>query len=175
MSQLLDQVLSQYKEKLPFVCFRNPNGEHLQAYLCSSDELLYSKEYTEQGFLFAPFDDRKEAIIFPIGASQILKEEIQIYKTEIAQTEYGVLPSSSEEHENLVRSGVEAIKKEKFGKVVLSRKETIEFDEFNFVEVFKRLLNSYTNAFAYVWYHPKVGLWMGATPERLVSLENSSA
>jgi len=24
----------------------------------------------------------------------------------------------------------------------------------------------------YVWFHPKVGLWMGATPEKLVTLQN---
>ena len=35
------------------------------------------------------------------------------------------------------------------------------------------MLHSYTNAFVYVWFHPKVGVWFGATPERLVSLESN--
>jgi isochorismate synthase len=33
-------------------------------------------------------------------------------------------------------------------------------------------LQSYTSAFVYVWYHPKVGLWFGATPETLLQIEN---
>ena len=40
------------------------------------------------------------------------------------------------------------------------------------IEVFERLLQKHNNAFVYVWFHPKVGLWMGATPERLVTIKN---
>ena len=39
-------------------------------------------------------------------------------------------------------------------------------------EVLKKMLNNYKNAFVYLWFHPKVGLWMGATPERLISIDS---
>jgi len=53
---------------------------------------------------------------------------------------------------------------------VVSRKETIYLKETNAVVLFQRLLNTYKNAFVYCWYHPKVGLWLGATPETLLSV-----
>jgi isochorismate synthase len=39
--------------------------------------------------------------------------------------------------------------------------------------VFKHLLQNYKSAFVYVWFHPKVGLWLGATPETLLDIKNS--
>jgi isochorismate synthase len=36
--------------------------------------------------------------------------------------------------------------------------------------MFKRLSRKYVNAFSYCWYHPKVGTWLGATPELLFKL-----
>jgi len=38
------------------------------------------------------------------------------------------------------------------------------------VEIFKSALALYRNAFCYCWYHPKVGLWIGATPEVLLKV-----
>ena len=55
---------------------------------------------------------------------------------------------------------------------MLSRKQKINHNYESPVSIFKRLLDSYTTAFVYCWYHPKVGLWLGATPETLLSVEN---
>ena len=43
--------------------------------------------------------------------------------------------------------------------------------DFNLVEVYQNLLQNYNNAFVYVWFHPKVGLWLGATPETLLDID----
>jgi len=56
---------------------------------------------------------------------------------------------------------------------VLSRKETINLKETKPISIFKRLLNHYKSAFVYCWYHPKIGLWLGATPETLVKIEDN--
>lgn len=45
--------------------------------------------------------------------------------------------------------------------------------EVNPLTVFKRLLNAYPSAFAYCWFHPQIGLWLGATPETLIKIEGS--
>ena len=39
-------------------------------------------------------------------------------------------------------------------------------------EILCNLLEKYPAAFVYIWYHPAVGMWAGATPETLFSLEN---
>ena len=61
----------------------------------------------------------------------------------------------------LILSGIDAIKNNSFKKVVLSRKENVKLTSFDLAEVFERLLQKYDNAFVYVWFHPKVGLWLG--------------
>ena len=44
---------------------------------------------------------------------------------------------------------------------------------FNLLEVYNKLMNQYPNAYVYVWFHPKVGLWMGATPETLLKVSDN--
>src|SRR5690606_37973339 len=67
---------------------------------------------------------------------------------------------------------IEAIKNYQFTKVVLSRKETVPLES-DPMSIFKRLLNTYPSTFVYLWYHPKVGLWLGATPETLITIEGN--
>lgn len=101
-----------------------------------------------------------------------MQEELQPEFLESTQ-ELKVIPSNAAEHIRLVRKGVETIQQESFQKVVLSRKELVQLESVEIKEVFLRMLHYYTNAFVYVWFHPKVGLWFGATPERLVSLKSN--
>ena len=42
------------------------------------------------------------------------------------------------------------------------------------VKLFQELLVTYSTAFVYLWYHPQVGLWLGATPETLLKIQGSS-
>jgi len=42
----------------------------------------------------------------------------------------------------------------------------------NAKDVFTKLLQTYTTAFVYIWYHPNIGLWLGATPETLLEIKN---
>ncbi len=57
--------------------------------------------------------------------------------------------------------------------MVLSRREIIDLQNFDIVSVFAKLVLTYPTAFTYCWYHPKIGLWMGATPERLLKAKNN--
>ncbi|MGB1309127.1 MAG: chorismate-binding protein, partial [Oceanihabitans sp.] len=81
--------------------------------------------------------------------------------------------SEKEKHIKLVEKGVDTINNSVLKKVVLSRNEVVNKSFKNPLNVFKRLLQAYPEAFVYCWYHPKVGLWIGATPETLLQLENS--
>jgi len=80
---------------------------------------------------------------------------------------------SKSAHINRVKQGVEAINTSDIKKVVLSRQETVNLSETNPISIFKRLLERYKSAFVYCWYHPKVGLWLGATPETLIKIEGN--
>jgi isochorismate synthase len=52
---------------------------------------------------------------------------------------------------------------------VVSRKEIIETDSFDLVSVFEKLIQSY-RMLLLLLVSSKIGLWMGATPERLQKL-----
>lgn len=58
--------------------------------------------------------------------------------------------------------------------MVVSRKEIVDLVKFDLVLIFEKLIQSYPTAFCYCWFHPKIGLWMGATPERLLKSNNNN-
>ncbi|MEL0456195.1 chorismate-binding protein [Flavobacteriaceae bacterium SZ-1-7] len=167
-------VSTQYKKQLPFVVYRKPNREDVKAMLQKTDDLYLIEDFTQRGFVFSPFDDIEPSILIPKEHSEI----IAVSSVPTVDVEARELKPSSEEngkenHVNLVKKGIEAISEDKFKKVVLSRKETVQLKENNPIEIFKRLLSSYKSAFVYCWYHPKIGIWLGATPETLIKIEGS--
>jgi isochorismate synthase len=74
--------------------------------------------------------------------------------------------------ENLVSKGVLAIQQGEFDKVVLSRKMVLK-KQISIVATFQNLIATYPTAFRYLFFHPKIGLWMGATPEQLVKINQN--
>ena len=173
MKQLKDKLQDQYSKKLPFVCYRKPKQQTLEAYFCASNRLVYSDAFTEEGFVFAPFDDRQQAVVFLKQESECIQGVLEFSSEEAEKNYFETEHYDASIHQELVSKGVQSIQRGEFQKVVLSRKEKVQLSSFVFLDVFSRMLNFYPNAFVYVWFHPKVGLWMGATPERLVSLEKN--
>ncbi|TDQ27935.1 chorismate-binding protein [Tenacibaculum caenipelagi] len=161
------------QKQLPFVAYRKPNTSVLKGRFQKNNNLITSINYSESGFIFAPFDSSEKAIIIPEEQSDFYQEEITLNNNFIDDATYTADSSSEENHIQLVKKGVKAIKNKLFKKVVLSRKEKVEVSNFNLIQTFQKLLYNYPTAFVYVWYHPKVGLWLGATPEILVSIQNN--
>ncbi|CAM1374557.1 chorismate-binding protein [Tenacibaculum xiamenense] len=162
-------------KKHPFVCYRKPNDTVISSFFQNDDNLYLDKNLNSSGFVFAPFDDKKETIIIPKENSTLLQEFYSGSNISITKTANSKDYNSKESHVNLVEKGIHAIRNSKFKKVVLSRKETVNLkDDTNILRLFDTLLNSYQNAFVYVWFHPKVGLWLGATPETLVKINDHS-
>jgi isochorismate synthase len=73
---------------------------------------------------------------------------------------------------NLCAKGIDSIHEGLFKKVVVSRKE-IETDSFDLVSVFEKLIKA-IRMLLLLLVSSKIGLWMGATPERLLKAENKS-
>jgi isochorismate synthase len=71
-----------------------------------------------------------------------------------------------------VSKAVEQIREGKFKKVVLARQKKISTnDPVNAVELFFRLAENYNNAFISLISVPDVGVWIGASPELLLSVD----
>ncbi|WP_062615771.1 chorismate-binding protein [Flammeovirga sp. SJP92] len=83
-------------------------------------------------------------------------------------------PTSKEHFTNIVQESVNAMNNEEFLKVVLSRTKEAPLKEgFSPIEFFHRLCKAYPNAFVSMCYLPTIGLWMGASPETLISMDEN--
>ncbi|WP_452226136.1 chorismate-binding protein [Lacinutrix cladophorae] len=169
-----EELQQHFSNALPFVVYRKPNDFEVHALLQKADELHVIKDYTESGFVFSPFDNKDDAILLPFNSSKKISSNYDISSEFKAATIHKVSSlKSKEEHIQLVQKGIDAIRKGPIQKVVLSRKEEQHISEENPLKIFKRLLEKYVSAFVYCWYHPKVGLWLGATPETLLKVEGN--
>ncbi len=175
-----NKITENYTSKKPFVAFRKPNEELVTLMTQKNSDLYELGNFEESGFVFIPFQENGKKVIFPISESEIVLTSITQY-TDIAikksvyfEEKNARFEQSKKEHIDLVGKGVEFIKEKKAQKIVLSRKEVLSFSEFNMIQTFKKMLKNYINACVYVWFHPEIGLWMGATPERLLNIKKNN-
>jgi isochorismate synthase len=126
--------------------------------------------FEEKGFVFAPFEG-DEIPFIPQNQSDVYVEKVassDFYFT--SEKHFATDKTAKTDFENLVKKGVLAIQSGVFQKVVLSRKEIVKTADFDCETVFKALLSNYPTAFNYCFFHPKIGLWLGATPEQLLKV-----
>ena len=168
--KIFDKIRAAHQQQLPFVAYRKPNAKEVLAFLQQDNELHKSTKYVEEGFVFAPFNSEENAIIIPkekaVFLSEAVIDDLSDLEGELIEDDL----SEKEAHIQLIKKGIKAIKSGDFKKVVLSRKEKVQMLDADVFYSFLTLLKAYPNAFVYIWYHPKVGLWMGATPETLVKI-----
>ncbi len=174
LDQFFEHIQNQFDKKLPFVAYKKPDTSVVKGVLQSDAVIHTSVDFTESGFVFAPFDAENEAFLIPIENSTGIEHEFLPSHEFDGATKADQSPSNQKEfHVHLVQKAIEAIKNNHLKKVVLSRREAVQPPEANPINLFKKLLHTYTTAFVYCWYHPKVGLWLGATPETLLSIRGN--
>lgn len=166
-----DSAQNYFDDALPFVLYRKPNTDKVKGVFQDNATIHYINDFTESGFVFAPFDNSKNTIIIPSEVSQTIEtvfdEDLAFISEAVSNT---INDSAKENHTLLVKKSIEAIEDQLFKKVVVSRTEKVVLEESNPITLFKRLLSQYKTAFVYCWYHPSIGLWLGATPETLLSV-----
>ncbi len=178
MNFIFNKIQTSYKDKRPFVAYRKPNSDIIAAFFQKNDALFYAESFKEKGFVFAPFDDKNKSILIPEDQSEYLEEKFSANKEFIEGNNTSfqsqeLLNSSKEHHIKLIKKTIKEINKNRFKKVVISRKEAIRVNDFNLIKTFRRLLNAYPSAMVYVWFHPQIGLWFGASPETLLKINKS--
>jgi len=173
-SNLLDMVSLQYERKLPFVLFSLPDSEDISAMFQKNDKLNYTVDYQDQCFVFSPFDYQDKAYCIPADLSDVY--ETTLNKETIDHKEIKIQEETNirDNYLELVGMTTKVIRSGKATKIVVSRSKTIPLKSFVISDMIHRLLNLYPTAFRYIWYHPKTGLWCGASPEVLVKTEGKS-
>lgn len=148
-STFFESLESQFKKNLPFVAYAKPNTNKVNALLQEDQELTEVTDFTESGFVFAPFNSNDKTILFPFQKSTKLETNREAFNTitGFKQKSTSINDTVESFHIELVKKAIETINKSHFKKVVLSRVEVLEFENFNVFSVFKKLLNSYKNCF----------------------------
>lgn len=166
---------TQYDKQLPFVVYSRPINSIIKCWLQKDTMLHTTTNFIEQGFVFAPFDLKgSSSVLFPQNCCDYAVIEVSDLDLKPSiNNRANKRDHGSKAHIKLVTKGIEAIRNNYLKKVVLSRVEKRSVDHFDPLETFKRLFNTYKKAMVYCWYHPKVGLWLGATPELLFKVEAS--
>jgi isochorismate synthase len=177
MHTAFSEIVAHINKGLPFVMYRKPNAPTVKAMLQKDDELYDVQGFSIPGFVIAPFDTHAGIFMFPEDKCTVLEcnlpeppknLNISIHKKPTTTAEHF--------HKTLVAKAIKAIEKGSFSKVVLSRVHELALSENPLKilpELFVKLHTLYPTAMVYCWYHPSIGYWMGATPEKLFSVEGS--
>lgn len=174
MNDFFSTIRKHQEQNLPFVIYSKPNSSNIFALLQQDNTVYKVKDYSEKGFVFASFDE-KQLILIPEKESKIISAEQTVINFDFNETDEVTFNAEAKAHyEGLVEKGIQAIQKEEFKKVVLSRSESVDLIDFDFIITFKRLIHLYPSTFTYCFSHPEIGFWMGATPEQLLKASEST-
>ena len=166
--QVFEEIQIFLSQQKTFVCYVKPNEIVWNLLVQQTDEII---EFSNQaGFVFMPFHEGKQVVI-PFEGNSFSQGNIENFEQKSSEN-FISETNQKETFENLVAKGVSAIKLGEFDKVVLSRKIILK-EQISIVETFQNLISSYPTAFRYLFFHPNIGLWMGATPEQLVKINQN--
>lgn len=169
-TKLLERARFQKENDLPFVIYQKPNGTTVNGIFPKTSDLIYTSNFLESGFVFSPFNAWDKTIFF---SNEHFSEASYVSKNaKIEMSSYSI-KSGRQPHLELITKAIKRIRDSELKKVVVSRKITTQTQKNEF-ELFEQLLNVYPNAFKYLWFHPKVGMWLGATPETLLKVNKNS-
>ncbi len=177
--EILINIELAYQQRKPFVVYKKPNDDNLNALFQNNDKLFFLKDYLQSGFVFAPFNNKNKTVLLPFDHCESFEFKISDQNINIKGNDTIInkndhllkVNSDKHKHIELVKKGINFIKKGSALKVVLSRNEEVVLGNSKISEIFNELIYKYTSAFVYIWFHPKVGLWMGASPETLLKIK----
>ncbi|HLV46453.1 MAG TPA: isochorismate synthase [Flavobacterium sp.] len=170
---MIEKIKEWTARKLPFIVYRKPNEITRFGWFQQDDKLHIVQELNQSCFVFAPFSSEDKVIFLPENC--LLMEDNTAIEVDFPQQIKSLENPQTDKtfHINLVSKGIQAIRAGKMDKVVLSRREEISIKKDKYIDYFQRFVKKYPTAFVYWFYHPKVGMWMGATPEQLVKINNT--
>lgn len=173
-NSFFEAVTNHYINELPFVVYCKPFSFDIVGLLQKDDNLYKINDFAESGFVFSPFDFRKDSVLIPFSKSQQLKLSDELNTDGLTDQVFPSGETDKEHYFGLIKKALRGIETNEFQKLVVSRNELIDIAEIDIVRTLKKLLIRYNSAFVYCWYHPKVGLWFGATPESLLKIDGLS-
>lgn len=161
------------KGKRPFVIFRMPGSSGSTVYFGKIKPINVQEAFNLQGFILAPFvTSPQNPVLFlePDSVSEI--PDSFIYQMNLSESlpETKILNTDRENYIQNLRKLIEILRSGEANKVVISRTTVIErFSNLQLIQFYNALCKTYPHTFVYLAHMPPYGIWMGATPETLIS------
>ena len=168
---LIEKISQHYVRKLPFVVFSLPDSDLVSGIFQKSEDIYFLNNLNENGFVLAPFDYKESAPFIPEVESERLESILIKEKIDLTSVKVYESGKQKEIYLEILNRTIKAIKNGKTKKIVISRQKDFPLQNFSIEKLIKQVFSLYSTAFRYVWYHPKTGIWCGATPETLVQVD----
>lgn len=165
-------IESFFLQNIPFVCYHLPNSDEIILLFCSLENGLNSEN--KLSFIIKYWTGAT-IMLHGIKLFKITITELDNLKIKLNLRSFTEYTSSKEEFKQFVDQIKEAIKSEKYTKIVASRiKKVILKDNKSLFHILKNIIHSYPSAFSYLLYLPDNKIcWMGASPEILLRHEGN--
>ena len=170
-TEWLRRIDDSYKKNTPFACYMTADTDVVTTFFQIDSELHTASELTQEGFHIAPFLFNNTSYYLPNESCEVVQSQLLASQEVVDKIVFVSTSEEKEKHENLVSKAISQIETSSVDKIVVSRKKEIALTHFSIIALVKQLFNVYPTAFKYVWFHPKTGLWCGATPETLIKTD----
>ena len=157
-----------------FVAFKKPSHDKI---VCQQGDIFkgkISEMSGKRGFLFMPFDTREDG--FLMSPKTTIETEFHLDMSKIQNVDISIkeFDSKKKSYVKYIKNTISYIQDSGLEKVVCSSSFKFKINSKLLIEYFKSLLQLNHDAFCYLFYHPEIGIWLGATPEKLINLNNHS-
>ena len=163
-------------QKYPFVIYKEPNSSLVQILQQKDDELYTDQNLETDGFYFYPYEpSQSPAVVFP--EDKLKSKEVNYRKFSLNSIPIDLELEETEmlkkDHLKKVNKAIEALKTSpNLKKAIISSRFPVKINSFSWENALLKLMHTYDESFVWVWYHPKIGMWMGASPELLASYQD---
>lgn len=170
------------RQKRPFAVYRIP-GEKNPCLLTQAEgniRLLYDLNDLngQKGFVIAPFRTSGSCPVVLIQSERcgqplrMGEDDTDPVKTVPAQEQENLLNASTQKYAACFHAFIHALRGGAFDKLVLSRELVVgQMPGFSPVSAFRAACKRYIHSYVYLCYTPQTGIWMGSTPEIILSGE----
>ncbi len=164
-----------HKQNTPFIAYRKKQSNDLQCHVDEKPIELRSISNVKCGFVFMPFDKNNTGYQLGLEHSYITKLNPKMSSNLIYPSVENFIDYSNQKKEyikcvNQIKGKLDL----NFSKVVFTHIFELEQKEINPIRCFKNLLNLNLDALCYLFFHPEVGFWLGASPETLVNFDGKN-
>ena len=180
MNHLSESIQQHIRANWPMLCYVKPHAPRVEFWFSNGRSLANFSQGIQ--FYIQGFDPKDPAYIWSGHSFDRIEVELSELNVDSAIANDQVLDLwQSEEseqarqaHDQLVTKAITAIERGLMSKVVLSYAQQFSAAKVDWLELLRRLIKVDRNAFRYLLLHPELGLWCGATPEVLVSVNENN-